>query len=103
MLLDNRKQLPFNDPNWLFELKNYGYRMLAEFGAGAVTMRTRGGHDCAAWPQKVAEALARFKGGPFIVDGEVCAMDEIGRSDFDRLQKHAVRRCYYPECNPVIP
>jgi bifunctional non-homologous end joining protein LigD len=35
------------------------------------------------------------------VDGEVCVMDEIGRSNFDRLQARAVRRCYYPECDPV--
>lgn len=29
-------------------------------------------------------------------------MDNIGRSDFDRLQARSVRRCYYPECDPVV-
>lgn len=94
------EQFPFNGPAWAFELKNDGYRMLAEFGQGRVDMRTRGGHDCAAWFPDVAEALARFKGGPYIVDGEVCVMDDFGRSDFDRLQDRARRRCYYPDCDP---
>ena len=75
--------------------------MLAEFGAGRVDMRTRGGHDCAAWFPEVAEALARYKGGPFIVDAEVCVMDKIGRIDFRWMQDRAVRRCYYPDCDPV--
>jgi bifunctional non-homologous end joining protein LigD len=62
---------------------------------------TRGGHDCTSSFPEVADALARFKRGPFIVDGQVCLMDEIGRSDFNRLQDRAVRRCYYPDCDPV--
>lgn len=94
MLLDAGKHKPFNSPNWLFEIKNDGYRMLAEFGAGEVHRRTRGGHDCSAWFVEVAQALARFKGGPYIVDGEVCVMDDTGRSDLNRLR--AVRRCHYP-------
>jgi bifunctional non-homologous end joining protein LigD len=61
---------------------------------GLHAQRTRGGHDCTSWFPKVGEPLARFKGGPYVVDGEVCAMDEIGRSDFPRLQGRAVRRCY---------
>jgi hypothetical protein len=32
MLLDQRKHAPFSSPDWLFELKYVGYRMLAEFG-----------------------------------------------------------------------
>jgi bifunctional non-homologous end joining protein LigD len=102
MLLDTRKHLPFSDPAWIFELKNDGYRMLAEFGENKVGMRTRGGHDCVLWFPEVAEALARYSGGSHIVDGEVCVMDDLGRSDFDRLQDRARRRCYYPDCDPVV-
>lgn len=102
MLLDNRKHAPCNSPDWVFEIKNDGYRALAEFGAGEVKMRTRGGHDCAAWFPEVVDALTRLKGGLFIVDGEICVMDDLGRSDFDRLQARAVRRCYYDDCDPVV-
>ena len=29
-------------------------------------------------------------------------LDDLGRSDFMRLQDRARRRCYYPECDPVV-
>jgi bifunctional non-homologous end joining protein LigD len=102
MLLDNRRCQPFDAPDWLFEVKNDGYRVLAEFGAGTVALRTRGGRDCTAWFPEIARALARRGGGPHVVDGEVCVMDDLGRSDFDRLQQRAYRRCYYPDCDPVV-
>lgn len=102
MLLDTRKHAPFSHPDWVFELKYDGYRMLAEFGSGVVRMKTRQGLDCAAWFPEVARALSTFHGGPYVVDGEVCVLDELGRSDFDRLQGRARRKCYYPDCDPVV-
>jgi hypothetical protein len=36
------------------------------------------------------------------MDGEVCVLDELGRSDFNRLQDRARRRCFYPDCDPVV-
>jgi bifunctional non-homologous end joining protein LigD len=102
MLLDDRKHAAFSHPDWVFEIKHDGYRMLAEFGAGTVRMKTRGGHDCTSWFPEVATSLAKYKGGPHVVDGEVCVLDDIGRSDFNRLQDRARRRCYYPECDPVV-
>ena len=102
MLLDDRKYQPFNDPDWLFEIKYDGYRMLAEFGAGTVRLRTRNGIDCTAWFPETVTALGKYEGGPYIVDGEVCVLDDLGRSDFDRLQDRAYRKCYYPGCDPVM-
>jgi bifunctional non-homologous end joining protein LigD len=102
MLLDSRRHLPFDSPDWVFEIKNDGYRVLAEFGSGQVALRTRGKQDCSTWFPEVVHALGAYQGGPYVVDGEVCVMDEIGRSDFDRLQDRARRRCYYPDCDPVV-
>lgn len=102
MLLDSRKYVPFNSPDWLFEIKNDGYRMICEFGADGVQMRTRGGYDCAGWFPEVSQALGTFRGGPFIVDDEVCVMDDLGHSDFDRLQERAVRRSHFRGCHPVV-
>lgn len=102
MLLDSRRYPPFDDPDWLFEVKNDGYRVLAEFGDGVAALRTRGGHDCTTWFPEIAQALAGYGGGPHVVDGEVCVMDDIGRSNFDRLQQRAYRRGYYPGCDPVV-
>lgn len=102
MLLDDRKHAAFSDADWLFEIKYDGYRMLAEFGKGSVRMKTRNGIDCTKWFPEILHALSKFDDGPFIVDGEVCVLDELGRSHFDRLRERATRKCHYPECDPVV-
>jgi hypothetical protein len=51
----------------------------------------------------VAQRLAQLKVGPHVMDGEVCVLDELGRSDYNRLRGRAIRRCFYPECDPVEP
>lgn len=101
MLADDRKHRPFSHPDWLFEPKHDGYRMLAEFGAGAVHLRTRQGLDCTRWFPEVGRALSEYEDGPYLVDGEVCVLDELGRSDFNRLQVRARRRRQYPGSDAV--
>jgi len=84
------------------KIKYDGYRMLAVFGDVQVRLKTRGGIDCTAWFPEIVKALGRYSGGTFVVDGEVCVLDELGRSHFDRLQDRARRKCHYPECDPVV-
>ena len=91
MLLDERP-VPFDLPGWIYEIKHDGYRITAMFGDGKCKLRTRGGADATKWFPEVAMSLAAIKGGPFITDGEVCVLDHLGRSDFDRLQVRARRR-----------
>ncbi|WP_167772665.1 hypothetical protein [Ramlibacter henchirensis] len=57
MLADNRKYPAFSHPDWLFEIKYDGYRMLAEFG-GRVALRTRQGLDCTSWFPEISRALS---------------------------------------------
>lgn len=102
MLLDERKYSPFSHPDWLYEIKYDGYRMLAQFGRGPVQLKTRKGVNCTNWFPEVCRALAEYSGGPYVVDGEVCVLDDLGRSDFDRLQDRARRQCHYPDCDPVV-
>jgi bifunctional non-homologous end joining protein LigD len=92
---------PFTDDAWLYEIKFDGYRTLARLGDGQVKMRTKNGADCTAWYPEVAEALARLPGGPYIVDGEACVLDDLGRSNFNRLQDRARRRRWYAGCDQV--
>jgi bifunctional non-homologous end joining protein LigD len=103
MLLHTGPRLPpFDKPGWLYELKFDGYRMVAGVDQGQVQLATRKGIDCTRWFPEVAEGLARLSGGPHILDGEICVLDELGRSDYNRLQDRARRRCFYPECDPVV-
>jgi bifunctional non-homologous end joining protein LigD len=91
MLLDERP-LPLDAAGWIWEIKLDGWRMTAMFGDGECKLRTRNGANATKWFPEVARSLASVKGGPYIVDGEVCVFDEMGRSDFDRLQTRALRR-----------
>lgn len=72
---------------WLHEIKFDGYRALVATAGGDARVYTRSGLD---WTQKfrrVAEAVAQLPMRSALIDGEIVAVDEKGRSDFGRLQK----------------
>lgn len=94
---------PFTSPEWLYEVKYDGYRCMARAGGGGqpVELRTKSGVDCTRWFPEVAQVLADLPGGPHVIDGEACVLDEIGRSNFECLQARARRRRWYSGCNPV--
>ena len=75
---------PFTRDGWTFELKYDGWRCLAEIRDGDVRLQSRRGFDFTRrWPA-VAQSLSAIP-GHHILDGEMCVLDEFGRSDFDRL------------------
>lgn len=93
---------PFTSPDWLYEIKFDGYRCLARAGAAEpVELRTKSGADCTKWYPEAAETLARLPGGPHVIDGEICVLDDLGRSDFNALQERSARRRWYQGCRPV--
>lgn len=100
MLLDERP-IDMADPGWIVELKQDGWRLMAQVDAG-VELRTRGWANATTWFPEVANGLAGLKGGRFVFDGELVVQDEQGRSDFDRLQDRAKRRRLYPGADPVV-
>ncbi|MEJ8838151.1 ATP-dependent DNA ligase [Ramlibacter sp. AN1133] len=93
---------PFTSADWIYEIKYDGYRCLARAGAGQpVELRTKNGVECTKWFPEVADLLSTLPGGPHVIDGEVCVLDDIGRSDFERLQARARRRRWAPGADPV--
>jgi bifunctional non-homologous end joining protein LigD len=92
---------PFSSPDWLFEIKWDGYRCMALVDAGDVQLRTKNGADCGGWYPEVLPPLAALPGGPHLIDGEACCLDDIGRSDFNALHKRAARRKWYSGCSQV--
>lgn len=102
MLLDERP-FDFDDPGWIYEIKMDGYRLMAEFGAGTKpALRTRNGADATKWFPEITKSLALVSGGPYVTDGEVCVLDDQGRSDFERLQDRAKRRRWYEGADHVV-
>jgi bifunctional non-homologous end joining protein LigD len=100
MLLSEVQQ-PFSRVGWGFEIKYDGWRCLAEVKAGAVRLQSRGGADATGWWPEVAVALAGLR-GHHVLDGEMCVLDEYGRSDFDRLQVRSMRKGWKPGADLVV-
>lgn len=67
-----------------------------------VALKTQGGADATAWFPELAAALSNLPPGAHILDGEVTVLDEIGRSDFNRVHARALRRRWYPSADPVV-
>ena len=91
MLLGEVKR-PFSDPAYGYEIKYDGYRLLAECDGPKVRLQTRNGADATAWFPEITQGLAGLAGGRHVLDGEVCVLDDIGRSNFDRLHARAKRK-----------
>jgi bifunctional non-homologous end joining protein LigD len=73
---------------WLFEVKWDGYRALAYVHAGEARLVSRNGNDLTARFPNVAKAVpAAVKTPDCVLDGEVCALDENGRSSFSAMQQ----------------
>ncbi len=78
---------PFSDPDWLFEIKYDGIRVLARKHDESVTLLGRKGDDISQRYPEVVHALSKTAPAEFLIDGEIVAMDESGRPSFQRLQR----------------
>ena len=74
--------------NWLYEVKWDGYRALADVSGGEATLTSRRGNDLTARFNHVAKEIAKAVKTPdAVLDGEVCALDDSGRSSFSAMQQ----------------
>jgi bifunctional non-homologous end joining protein LigD len=71
---------------WIYELKFDGFRALALKSQGKVKLLSRNENDLTQKFAEVAAAMAELPGREWVVDGEVVALDEAGRSSFQLLQ-----------------
>jgi bifunctional non-homologous end joining protein LigD len=79
---------PFRNPDWWFEPKLDGYRVLAHVQRDRVQLRSRGGLDLTAAFPGIVDDLQRQLALPLLLDGEIVAFDE-GRPSFNALQNRA--------------
>lgn len=78
---------PFNDPDYLYEVKWDGYRILSYLNKTSVKMGSRSGLDYTKKYPPVAQALTAMKLNA-VLDGEVVVLNDEGKPDFDALQKY---------------
>jgi bifunctional non-homologous end joining protein LigD len=76
---------PFEDPDWVFETKWDGFRMIASIEGGKVTLYSRNGKIVSDRYLPVARALEKLKHDA-VLDGELVALDAQGISRFQLLQ-----------------
>ena len=91
------KELPRGD-GWLFEPKWDGYRALAYVRGGEVEeLQSRSGKsDFTSRFETIARALPSAVRTPdCVLDGEVCALDDLGRASFSAMQQGSGRLVYY--------
>jgi bifunctional non-homologous end joining protein LigD len=78
---------PFEDPDWLFEIKWDGYRALAFITGGKVRLVSRNQNDLTAQYPELHNLPSFLKAESAILDGEITALDEQGRSSFSLMQQ----------------
>jgi len=84
---------PFSDPDWLFEIKWDGGRTLAEIRDGKTRLWARSGRDVTGEYPELAGLARNVEAKQVWLDGEIVALDEHGRSDFERMQmRFSVRK-----------
>jgi bifunctional non-homologous end joining protein LigD len=73
---------------WLFEPKWDGYRAIVTVSSGEVTFTSRRGNDLTQRFQDCARRAAlAIRTADAVLDGEICALDDQGRSRFSLLQE----------------
>jgi bifunctional non-homologous end joining protein LigD len=90
---------PFDGDQWLFELKYDGVRALAIRDGARAHLYARKGTEITGQYPEVALALQSLPFDRFVMDGEIVALDDRGRPDFQLLQqrmhvsdRHAIAR-----------
>lgn len=76
---------PFDDPEWLYEVKWDGYRTLGFINKGEVELVSRNNKSFNAKFYPIWEALQHWTIDA-VIDGEILVLNEKGISDFGHLQ-----------------
>src|SRR5437763_23434 len=87
MLATLERDVPKGD-GWVYEVKWDGFRALAYVSQGEARLTSRTGNDLTQRFRNVAKEIPKaLKTPDCVLDGEVCAIDEQGRSSFSLMQQ----------------
>ena len=78
---------PFDDKDWLFEVKFDGYRALAYLRDGRVQYFSRNQNEMTGDFPELGSFPKQVSANEAVLDGEICAIDEHGRPSFSLMQQ----------------
>ena len=93
LTLISQKQ-PFDDPDWLYEIKHDGFRALAVIENGRCRFFSKNKHRLTGF-RDLGEAIARELNVDAILDGELVATDALGRTVFAALMQRSKTVRYF--------
>jgi len=70
-----KRPLPFDGPEWIFELKYDGFRALAVIEHGRAQLTSRNGHPFASFADLGKQIAAALPNTRAVIDGEICSLD----------------------------
>jgi len=85
-MLATLTEKPFDNDEWLFELKLDGMRALVVKEDSKIAMWTRNGKSLTHRFPALVEAVATLPADRAVLDGEIVALDEKGQAHFELLQ-----------------
>jgi ATP-dependent DNA ligase len=78
---------PPTGPNWIHEIKDDGYRIMASRAGDGVRLLTRNGYDWARRYPLIVEAVAALRAHSCLIDGEAVCCDDKGVVVFTKLRQ----------------
>jgi len=89
-----RRPLPFDHPEWIFELKYDGFRSLAVIHNGRTELISRNGNSFKSF-EALRTQLRLPYAGTTVLDGEIVCLDKRGRPQFRDLLFHRGEPCFF--------
>ena len=87
-MLAKETENPFDNKDWLFEIKWDGYRAITEKNKNKILLYSRNGISFLSTYPIVADQLLNIKEDA-VIDGEIVVIDDKGKPDFQLLQHYA--------------
>jgi bifunctional non-homologous end joining protein LigD len=81
----SRRVEPFDDRNWIFELKHDGFRAVAYVADGQCRLVSRRDNVYKSFDGLRAAIAHELRVKDAILDGEIVCLDALGRSQFKQL------------------
>jgi bifunctional non-homologous end joining protein LigD len=90
-MLAHETSEPFDDKDWVFEIKWDGYRAIAELRSDEIKLYSRNGNTFNGSYPLVVQELEKIKQHA-VLDGEIVVSDEEGKPSFQLLQDYDSNR-----------